>query len=122
VHAKTENILPAFQQLQALLQPLAQLQDINCNSFSGAGACVISMGLNDPPPTLLAQVHSSTMFEHGSSTDIGGIWQHHMWVVKILSPKSCERYKLLLQKFYNAIHSGSREVLFRYIGKSPLCI
>ena len=135
MHAKTENILPAFRPLEALLQPFAQLQNINCNSFSGAGSCVIAMALNDPPPfrlhhrfvsttTLLAQVHSSTMFELGSSTDIGGIWQHHLWVVKMLSSHSCERYELLLQKSYNhnAIDSGSRKVPSRYIGKLPLCI
>jgi len=29
VHAKTKNILGAFRQLQALLQPLAQLQDVH---------------------------------------------------------------------------------------------
>jgi len=37
----------------------------------------------------------------------------------MLCPFSCERYDLLLRKFYNAIDSGSRKVPSRYIGKSP---
>jgi len=66
--AKIKNISPAFRQLQALLQPLTQLQDINCDWLRGCslhnieGGAVDSISImRDFRPDFFQLVHAFTV-------------------------------------------------------------